>query len=141
MASRVRARRTEAPARFWNGRRKLSAASAKRRAMVSALALLVGAAASACSDGGPSLPKITDLNPFAKKDPPLPGKRIPIMQMSDKLPSELAAADRPIALPPAQANEAWPQPGGVPSIAPGHLALANALKQALSADIGTGSSS
>jgi outer membrane protein assembly factor BamB len=101
--------------------------------------LLAGLAG--CSDSLPSLPKITDLNPFAEKQVPLPGKRIAIMQASERLPGELAAADRPITLPAAQPNEEWSQPGGTPSNAPGHVALGQAIRQAWSADAGTGSSS
>ena len=43
-------------------------------ASLSVLALLCG-----CADG-PSLPKLNDINPFAEKAVPLPGKRIPVMQ-------------------------------------------------------------
>jgi outer membrane protein assembly factor BamB len=88
------------------------------------------------------MPKISDLNPFAEKQQPLPGKRIPVMQVTDKIGgAELAAADRPVVLPPQRANETWTQPGGLPNNAPGHLALGNAVKQVWSADAGTGSSS
>jgi outer membrane protein assembly factor BamB len=96
---------------------------------------------SGCSDSLPSLPKLSDLNPFAEKEQPLPGKRIPVIQQQEKLTGELAAADRPIVLPPPVLNDSWSQPGGVPSNAPGHLALAAALKNAWSASAGSGSSS
>lgn len=101
------------------------------------LALL---ALSGCSDG-PSLPKMSDLNPFKEKQIPLPGKRIPIMQVQDKLAGDLAPADKPVVLPPARSNDGWTQPGGAPNNAPGHLALANAIKQSWSADAGSGSNS
>lgn len=105
-------------------------------------ALVLGVAAfGGCADSLPSLPKITDLNPFAEKQVPLPGKRIPVMAAAEKIPGELAAADRPIALPPAVANAAWSQPGGTPGNSPGHLALAGGVKQVWSADVGNGSSS
>lgn len=105
-------------------------------------AVLVGLTLSmgGCADG-PSLPKITDLNPFKEKQVPLPGKRVPVMQAAEKVPGELAAADKPIALPPQKSNEDWTQPGGEPNNAPGHLAFANAVRQAWSADAGKGSSS
>jgi len=99
------------------------------------LAMLAG-----CAEG-PTLPKITDLNPFKEKQVPLPGKRIPVMAQQDKVPGELATADKPIVLPPARSNDSWAQPGGVPSNAPGHLVLAASVKQAWSASIGTGSGS
>ena len=98
---------------------------------------------SGCSDmfagmSLPSLPKMDDLNPFAEKEVPLPGKRISVMQKEAA--GELASADRPIALPAQRQNADWTQPGGSPNNAPGHLALGQAVKSAWSADAGTGSS-
>jgi len=119
------------------GRAALSKASGSIGA---ALAFALVMSLAGCSDG-PSLPKIGDLNPFKEKQTPLPGKRIPVMQVTEKVPGELAAADKPIALPPQKSNENWTQPGGEPNNAPGHLALANAVRQAWSADAGKGSSS
>ena len=92
-----------------------------------------------CADG-PSLPKIADLNPFKEKQIPLAGKRIPLMPGQDKLAGDLAPADKPVVLPAAYANPGWTQPGGQANNAPGHLALASAIKQGWSADAGTGSS-
>ena len=54
------------------------------------------AALAGCSDSLPSLPKLTDLNPFAEKQTPLPGKRVPIMAEGNKIGGDLAAADKPI---------------------------------------------
>ncbi|MFN3868468.1 MAG: hypothetical protein ACK4MF_05315, partial [Hyphomicrobiaceae bacterium] len=102
-------------------------------AVVAGVALL----AAGCAD---SLPKITELNPFKEKVQPLPGKRVPIMAAAEKIPGELASADRPIALPQESANEVWSQPGGTPGNAPGHLALSAAVRQVWSGDAGTGSS-
>jgi outer membrane protein assembly factor BamB len=87
----------------------------------------------------PSLPKLDDVNPFADKQVPLPGKRVSVIQQ-EKVTSNLAAADRPIMLPPQQQNDSWSQPGGAANNAPGHLAFAGAGKSAWSADAGTGSS-
>src|SRR3990172_6563526 len=92
-----------------------------------ALALLCG-----CADG-PTLPKLGDLNPFAEKAVPLPGKRIPVMQTKEVVTGELADASAPIVLPPPRANEDWAQPGGEANNAPGHLAFGGAASQALSA--------
>ena len=39
-------------------------------------------------------------------------------------------ADKPIALPPQRANDGWTQPGGQANNAPGHLALASAVREA-----------
>lgn len=118
---------------LWGG----SAAVGRLAVMLLAIGL---AGLGGCSDG-PSLPKISDLNPFKEKQTPLPGKRIPVMQAAEKIPGELAAADKPIALPPQKSNEDWTQPGGEANNAPGHLALANAVRQAWSADAGQGSNS
>ncbi len=103
---------------------------------VIALAALAGG----CSDSLPSLPKITDLNPFKEKQTPLPGKRVPIMAVAEKVPGELASADKPIALPQERANDEWSQSGGDAGNAPGHLALSAAVRTAWSGDAGTGSS-
>jgi len=94
-----------------------------------------------CSDSLPSLPKFSDLNPFAEKQTPLPGKRIAIMETPGGYAGELASANRPITLPPQRANEDWTQPGGTPNNAPGHLAFSGSPKQAWTADAGTGSGS
>lgn len=107
-----------------------------RLAGLIALASLLGG----CAESLPSLPKISELNPFKEKQTPLPGKRVAIMPGQEKLPGELASADRPIVLPQESANDTWSQPGGTAENAPGHLALAAALKQAWSGDAGTGSS-
>jgi outer membrane protein assembly factor BamB len=88
---------------------------------------------------GDSMPRLQDINPFAEKEVPLSGKRISVIQQ-ENITSDLAAASRPITLPPPQANEAWSQPGGVASNAPGHLAFGGGLKSTWSANIGTGSS-
>jgi outer membrane protein assembly factor BamB len=87
----------------------------------------------------PSLPKIDDINPWAEKPTPLPGKRVAVIQQ-ENVATNLAAADRPLMLPPPRQNEAWSEPGGVPSNAPGHLALTGSGKSLWSADAGTGSS-
>jgi len=106
----------------------------------SALALGLLAALPGCtSDAG--LPKLADLNPFATKEDPLPGKRVAVLTGEDKLGADMASADAPITLPPERTNEAWAQPGGTANNAPGHLALPLNLKGAWSASVGTGSSS
>jgi outer membrane protein assembly factor BamB len=116
----------------------LNSRHSKLRGMMAAA---VGATLlSGCADSLPSLPKLGDLNPFAEKQVPLPGKRVSVMQESNKVGGELAAADKPLTLPSLTANESWSQPGGSPSNAPGHLALAASVKTVWSADIGTGSS-
>lgn len=99
-----------------------------------------GGLAGCAGDSLPSMPKIGDLNPFAEKQKPLAGTRIPVIQAAEKIPGDLASADKPITLPPPQSNDGWTQPGGKANNAPGHLALASAIRQTWSADAGTGSS-
>ena len=108
-----------------------------------AAVLLCALALSGCADGLagmslPSLPKLDDINPFAEKPVPLPGKRISVIQQ-ENIGTDLAAADKPIALPPPQQNDSWTQPGGVANNAPGHLALGGTVKSAWSANAGRGS--
>jgi len=100
------------------------------------LVLLAG-----CAGDGPSLPKISSLNPFAEKAVPLPGKRIPVMQAHGLETGELADAFAPITLPAPRVNDDWAQPGGDPNNAPGNLAFSGATNVAWSADAGTGSGS
>ena len=74
---------------------------------------LAGCADSLAGMSLPSLPKIQNLNPFAEKEVPLPGKRVAVIQQ-ENIDSNLAAADKPIALlPPQRSNDSWSQPGGV----------------------------
>lgn len=124
----VRQDSTRKPAR---GRRRTCG-----RLVASAGLLLCAALAAGCGD---SMPKIQDLNPFAEKEVPLPGKRISVIQQ-ENVTSDLAAANRPIVLPQPQANDSWSQPGGTPSNTPGHLALNGTIKSVWSANVGTGSS-
>jgi outer membrane protein assembly factor BamB len=98
--------------------------------------LLAGLALAGCGD---SMPRLEDLNPFAEKEVPLKGTRIPVLR-EETITSDVAAAAKPIALPPPRTNEAWTQPGGVASNAPGHLALASTVKSEWSVGVGTGSS-
>lgn len=111
-----------------------------RRALVPAAACLAVLLLSGCADSLPSMPRLGDLNPFAEKEVPLSGKRVPIVATTDSIAGELAAADRPVALPAPQPNPSWSQPGGQPSNSLGHPALGASLRQAWSADAGTGSS-
>ncbi|MFM9940036.1 MAG: PQQ-binding-like beta-propeller repeat protein [Hyphomicrobiaceae bacterium] len=103
-------------------------------------AALAAGLLTACSDG-PSLPRIGDLNPFAEKEKPLPGKRVPVALAESKAGLQVAAADKPIVLPAARVNDSWPQPGGTANNSPGHVALGGTVRQAWSADAGAGSSS
>src|SRR5215831_20823465 len=111
-----------------------------RRLGAVAVLLLCALALTGCADAFvgmsmPSLPKIDDINPWAEKPTPLPGKRVAVIQQ-ESVATNLAAADRPLMLPPPRQNDAWTEPGGVPSNAPGHLALAGAGNSRWSADAG-----
>jgi outer membrane protein assembly factor BamB len=98
--------------------------------------LLLCVAVSGCGD---SMPRLQDINPFAEKELPLPGKRVSVIQQ-ENIASDLAAANRPITLPQPQSNDIWSQPGGRANNAPGHLALGGSIKSAWTASVGTGSS-
>ena len=111
-----------------------------RRAAVSALAMALSATLVGCSDSLPSLPKLTELNPFAEKQKIMEGKRVPIIAESSAVGADLASADRPITIAAFDGNENWTQPGGNAANSPGHLSLAPTIKAAWSADAGTGSS-
>ncbi|MGD9805266.1 MAG: PQQ-binding-like beta-propeller repeat protein [Hyphomicrobiaceae bacterium] len=102
---------------------------------------LLAALSAGCAGSEPQLPRLSDLNPFAEKEVPLPGKRIPVALTEGHAGLDVAPADQPIVLPPPQANDAWTQPGGTPYNSSGHVALGSSLRQIWSADAGTGSSS
>ncbi len=107
---------------------------------VAAVSALVVLSLAGCSGGLPTAADINALNPFAEKQVPLPGKRVAVMLSDGATGSvELAAADRPLTLPPPRQNDAWALPGGVASNAPGHLALPASIRTAWSADVGQGS--
>lgn len=122
------------------GDNRMRSTSLPGRKIATIAAVVALGALAGCSDG-PQLPRLTDLNPFAEKEIPLPGKRIPVALSENRAGLDVAPADRPIALPPPTANEAWSQPGGTASNTPGHLALNATIKQIWSASAGTGSSS
>lgn len=109
-------------------------ALARTTVLLSAMLALAG-----CSDSLPSLPKLNDLNPWAEKPVPLPGKRVPIIAEGNHVGGDLASADRPMMLPPQTPNDSWSQPGGSISNAGGHHALNGSLRQIWSADIGQAS--
>ncbi|MBN9292073.1 MAG: PQQ-binding-like beta-propeller repeat protein [Hyphomicrobium denitrificans] len=103
-------------------------------------AVVAGTLLGGCAGGGPSLPKMSELNPFKTKQQALPGRRIPVIETTESLSDNLADADKPIVIPPMRSNDAWSQPGGEPNNVTGNLALAGAVRQAWSASVGEGSS-
>jgi outer membrane protein assembly factor BamB len=98
--------------------------------------LLISLAVSGC---GESMPRLGDLNPFAEKELPLPGKRVSVIQQ-ENIASDLSSATKPVSLPQARSNDAWSQPGGLANNAPGHLALGASVKSVWTANVGSGSS-
>ena len=111
-------------------------ALARGKLRISAVLFICGVLLAGCGD---SMPRLQDLNPFAEKEVPLTGKRIAVIQQ-ENITSDAKAANRPILLPQPYANDTWSQPGGIPTNAPGHLALNGSLKSAWSVSVGTGSS-
>jgi outer membrane protein assembly factor BamB len=104
------------------------------------LAALAAVLLSACAGDGPTLPKISELNPFKEKQTPLPGRRIAIVQTTESIANNLAEADHPITIPAPRANDSWSQPGGDANNAPGNLALSGSVHQVWTGDAGEGSS-
>ncbi len=87
------ARRADAVTRGRLDARRQDYAARKRGAGALTLSVALLALLSGCSDSLPSLPKVSELNPFKEKIPPLPGKRIPVMPVQEK-----SAASWPTAL-------------------------------------------
>jgi outer membrane protein assembly factor BamB len=75
----------------------------------------------------------------AKPKTPTVGERISVLSRESRIEIDPALVDVAIALPPAQANAEWAQPGGNPSKSMGHLALGASLGRAWVARIGEGS--
>jgi outer membrane protein assembly factor BamB len=77
---------------------------------------------------------------FDKKQEPLPGRRISVLKADEKDAIAGPEAAGTVVLPPPVTNVSWSQPGGVPSNAPGHLALAETLNTLWTVSAGEGSS-
>jgi outer membrane protein assembly factor BamB len=75
-----------------------------------------------------------------KKDPPLPGDRIAVLQAERKPPS-ISGSQGPVLLPRPEPNSEWPQAGGYPNHDMQHPALAEAPAKLWQTSIGEGSSS
>jgi outer membrane protein assembly factor BamB len=73
---------------------------------------------------------------FGENKTPLPGKREPVLTAARGLQVDPAAPK--VVLPPPVRNIAWPQAGGNPAHAMGHLAANPGLAEAWTAEIGTG---
>ena len=68
----------------------------------------------------------------------LPGERLSVLQLQTQLAPSAALKDAAVKLPESWTNQFWPQAGGYPNHAMGHLALGAQLKKAWTADIGEG---
>lgn len=63
------------------------------------------------------------------EDPPLPGERLSVLQYQEELEPDPVLAATQMELPESWRNSFWPQAGGYPSHAMGHLALDKPLVQ------------
>jgi outer membrane protein assembly factor BamB len=70
--------------------------------------------------------------------PPLKGERVRVLAADTRLEADQRLAALTVTLPEPTVNDAWPQPGGSPGNAPGHVAGAN-LKVLWRTDVGAGS--
>jgi outer membrane protein assembly factor BamB len=73
--------------------------------------------------------------------PPLPGQRISVLQMESKLTPDPALAGDAVLVPAAVRNDSWPQAGGSPDHAMGHLELGATPQEVWRGSIGDGSGS
>jgi len=75
----------------------------------------------------------------AAEEPPLPGKRVPVLLYDGELEPDPAVAGRAIELPPTYRNTSWSQSAGGPLHALGHVEGPTVLKSpAWNVDIGSG---
>src|SRR5687768_8860835 len=73
-------------------------------------------------------------------DTRLPGERISVWGMERRVEAAPRLAATAVDLPAAVTNEFWPQAGGYPDHAMGHLALGTQPREVWRASIGSGSS-
>src|SRR5690348_14120572 len=74
------------------------------------------------------------------KNAPLKGERIRVLATDSRLEADPRLAALSVSPPAPVVNDSWPQPGGGPSNAPGHVAGAN-LKVLWRTSVGSGSGS
>ena len=72
------------------------------------------------------------------EEPPLPGKRIPVMSLDNTLKVDAGIANLAVRLPRPRLNLEWPQDGGNADHAMNHLAAPGPLERLWDADIGKG---
>jgi outer membrane protein assembly factor BamB len=71
-------------------------------------------------------------------EPHLKGERISALQLQNDLVPDTTLQQTPIVLPEAWTNQFWPQAGGYPTHAMGHMSLAPKLKKAWKVSVGAG---
>ena len=69
---------------------------------------------------------------------PLPGERIPVLQIGEGIQEDPTLADTQVILPRPYVNAYWSQPGGNASKALGHVDAGDNLAQAWSVSVGSG---
>ncbi len=74
------------------------------------------------------------------EEPPLPGKRIPVMSLDNTLRVDAGIANLAVRLPRPRLNRDWPQDGGNADHAMNHLEAPGPLERLWDADIGEGAS-
>jgi outer membrane protein assembly factor BamB len=77
---------------------------------------------------------------FGDKKAPLPGERISVLGPGRGFEPDPQIADAPITVPPPVVNPDWPQPGGNPAHAMGHLALSETPRVSWETSVGEGAS-
>jgi outer membrane protein assembly factor BamB len=70
----------------------------------------------------------------------LPGERLAVLELNNRLVADSALAAIPVTLPRPVMNPDWPEPGGYPNHAMYHLALPPTLTRAWETSVGEGSS-
>lgn len=83
---------------------------------------------------------LTGCGLFDTKKKPLPGERIAVLGLDNRLEPDPAVSGTPLTLPPPAANPEWAEPGGTPAHNPGHLSLPDRSAQAWRTSIGEGTS-
>ena len=69
----------------------------------------------------------------------LPGERLSVIELGAQLEVDPGIASELIVLPDARINESWPQPGGTPTNANGHLSAPGPINSIWSVSAGSGS--
>jgi outer membrane protein assembly factor BamB len=101
------------------------------RGSVAFFLLVAGVALAGCSDYFGT----------EKKDPPLPGERVPVLSLDRAIRPDPQIGNLDVRLPRPRANTEWPQAGGYPNHAMQHLAAGGDLKQKWRSGIGDGTDS